>query len=109
NAIASIAVAKQLNITEENIEKGLKNINITGVRMEKLISRRGFSVINDAWNSSPTSVIAALETFQELTGYRNKILVLGDMLELGELEEDYHKEIGRLVNPNKIDIVFTYG
>ncbi|WP_053366473.1 UDP-N-acetylmuramoyl-tripeptide--D-alanyl-D-alanine ligase [Bacillus sp. FJAT-27245] len=109
NAIASIAVAKQLNITEENIEKGLKNINITGMRMEKLKSSRGFTVINDAWNSSPTSVKAAIETFQELSGYRKKILVLGDMLELGELEEEYHKEIGRLVNPNKIDVVFTYG
>lgn len=109
NALASIAVGKELGIKEGNIVKGLKSLNITEMRMQKIISSRGFTVINDAWNASPNSVQAAIETFQELSGYGKKVLVLGDMLELGEREEEYHKDIGRLIDSSKIDFLITYG
>lgn len=109
NALASIAVANELRINEENIEKGLKSLTITEMRMQKLTSKDGFTIINDAWNASPNSVQAAIETFQELGEYNRRILVLGDMLELGDKEEEYHKEIGRYINPNKIDFLITYG
>lgn len=109
NALASIAVGIELGIKEDSIVKGLKELTITEMRMQKLHSSRGFTIINDAWNSSPNSVQAAIETFQDLSGYNKKLLVLGDMLELGENEEEYHKDIGRLIDPNKIDFLFTYG
>lgn len=109
NALASIAVGKELGIKEDSIVKGLKELTITEMRMQKLHSSRGFTIINDAWNSSPNSVQAAIETFQELSGYNKKLLVLGDMLELGEKEEEYHKDIGRFIDPNKINFLFTYG
>ncbi|MFD2444122.1 UDP-N-acetylmuramoyl-tripeptide--D-alanyl-D-alanine ligase [Bacillus sp. CGMCC 1.16607] len=109
NALASIAVGKELGINEENIVSGLKNLTITEMRMQKLNSNKGFTIINDAWNASPNSVQAAIETFQELVGYDKKILVLGDMLELGEKEEEYHKEIGRFIDPSKIDFLVTHG
>ena len=43
------------------------------------------------------------------SGYNKKILVLGDMLELGENEIEYHKEIGRFIDPSKIDFLITFG
>jgi UDP-N-acetylmuramoyl-tripeptide--D-alanyl-D-alanine ligase len=109
NALASIAVGKELNINEENIVYGLKNLSITDMRMQKLKSSKGFTIINDAWNASPNSVKAAIETFQDLSGYNKKLLVLGDMLELGENEIEYHKEIGRFIDPSKIDFLITFG
>ncbi|WP_352523860.1 UDP-N-acetylmuramoyl-tripeptide--D-alanyl-D-alanine ligase [Heyndrickxia oleronia] len=109
NALASIAVGKQLGIRDDNIIKGLSELTTTEMRMQKIHSSKGFTIINDAWNASPNSVQAAIETFQELMNYNKKYLVLGDMLELGENEVEYHREIANYINPNKIDYLFTYG
>ena len=49
----------------------------------------GEKIINDAYNASPTSMYAAIELIAHLPGYKNKILVLGDMLELGPEEEEF--------------------
>ncbi|MEK3889846.1 UDP-N-acetylmuramoyl-tripeptide--D-alanyl-D-alanine ligase [Bacillus sp. FSL K6-3431] len=109
NALASIAVGKEFGMKEEDIVQGLKDLNITDMRMQKLTSAKGFTIINDAWNASPSSVQAAIDTLQKLSGYNKKFLVLADMLELGDKEEEYHKNIGRLIDPSKIDFLFTYG
>lgn len=109
NALAAIAVGNELSIDEESIVSGLKNLTITEMRMQKIHAKSGLTIINDAWNASPNSVLAAIETFQELTQYNKKILVLGDMLELGDEAEGYHREIGKIINPRKIDYLFTYG
>ena len=69
----------------------------------------GFTIINDAWNASPISMSAAIRTFEELKGYSKKYLILGDMLELGELEQEFHRDIGRVIDPSKIDFVYTVG
>jgi UDP-N-acetylmuramoyl-tripeptide--D-alanyl-D-alanine ligase len=45
----------------------------------------------------------------ELTGYDKKIAVLGDMLELGEQEIEFHRQMGEMLRPEKIDYVWTYG
>ncbi|OIK12337.1 UDP-N-acetylmuramoyl-tripeptide--D-alanyl-D-alanine ligase [Bacillus sp. MUM 13] len=109
NALAAISVAKELGMSDKQIKIGLKKLSLTGMRMEEIKSDEGFTIINDAWNASPTSVQAAIETFNELTGYNRKILVLGDMLELGQNEVEYHKEIGYQVAQSKIDFLFTLG
>ena len=71
--------------------------------------KNGEKIINDAYNASPTSMNAAIELVSSLTGFRHKILVLGDMLELGEEEVQYHEKIGESISKNDIDCVFTYG
>jgi UDP-N-acetylmuramoyl-tripeptide--D-alanyl-D-alanine ligase len=109
NALAAILVAKKAGISPQNIVNGLQNISVTGMRLEKLMSAKGFMIINDAWNASPVSVSAAVETFEELAGFKKKYLVLGDMLELGDKERDYHEQIGELINPLKIDFLYTVG
>jgi UDP-N-acetylmuramoyl-tripeptide--D-alanyl-D-alanine ligase len=55
----------------------------------------GGLVINDAYNANPTSMAAALHTAKEIAGSRRLVLVLGDMLELGDLSQEAHREIGR--------------
>jgi UDP-N-acetylmuramoyl-tripeptide--D-alanyl-D-alanine ligase len=109
NTLAAILVARECGIMEKNIITGLKNLELTEMRMQQLTSPKGYTIINDAWNANPNSVQASIETFQELSGYNRKILILGDMLELGEKEIEYHKEIGRLIDPLHIDFLFTYG
>ncbi|MZQ80975.1 UDP-N-acetylmuramoyl-tripeptide--D-alanyl-D-alanine ligase [Paenibacillus sp. 5J-6] len=109
NALATIAVATILGIGPAEMETGFRDLKITGMRMEKVVSPFGFTIINDAWNASPNSMTAAIKTFEELNGYARKFLILGDMLELGEQEQEFHRDIGRNINPTKIDFIYTVG
>ncbi len=52
---------------------------------------------------------AAIETLQKLNAYKKKMIVIGDMLELGKKAETYHREIGKMLNEESIQYVFTYG
>ncbi|MCY9106905.1 UDP-N-acetylmuramoyl-tripeptide--D-alanyl-D-alanine ligase [Bacillus atrophaeus] len=109
NAIAAFAAGIHFGITVENAAKGLSGLKVTGMRLELLKSESGVSIINDAYNASPTSMKAAIELIESMEGYGKKMLVLGDMLELGDLEEEFHTECGAVINPAAIDYVFTYG
>ena len=110
NAIAAIAAADILGCSrQEDINKGLEELSLTSMRMEVIKSITGFTIINDAWNASPVSMKAAIATFQELNEYARRIVILGDMLELGDQEVEFHHEIGRFINPDKVDFVYTLG
>ncbi|ETI66138.1 UDP-N-acetylmuramoyl-tripeptide--D-alanyl-D-alanine ligase [Neobacillus vireti] len=109
NALASMEIAQYFSIPYEKINAGLAGIKLTNMRMELVEGRRGEKIINDAYNASPTSVMAAIELVANIQGYGRKILVLGDMLELGPQEEQYHLQIGEGLDANKIDYLFTFG
>jgi UDP-N-acetylmuramoyl-tripeptide--D-alanyl-D-alanine ligase len=109
NAIAAIAAANLFRVDEEHIQLGLNNLEISEMRMERIWSARGFLIINDAWNASPVSMQAAIETVQNLEGFHKKVFILGDMLELGDAEAAFHEEIAHTVDLSKIHSLFTFG
>ncbi|WP_442603768.1 UDP-N-acetylmuramoyl-tripeptide--D-alanyl-D-alanine ligase [Paenibacillus sp. KN14-4R] len=109
NALAAIAVAKAIGVSDDHIAEGLESVQMTSMRIEKLQADNGLTVLNDAYNASPASMIAAITLLHELEGYERKFVVLGDMLELGPEEEMYHRSIGSLLDPDQISMVFTYG
>ena len=109
NALAAIAVGKFMGVCEEDIVKGLRSLTITSMRTERVPAASGAMILNDAYNASPTSMRAGIDLLSELKGYRRKIVVLGDMLELGEDEIRFHQEIGHLLSPRSIDLIFAYG
>ncbi|MBB5325994.1 UDP-N-acetylmuramoyl-tripeptide--D-alanyl-D-alanine ligase [Anoxybacillus tepidamans] len=109
NALAAISVARFFGVNWEAIKTALAQLQITRMRMEIVKGKNGVTIINDAYNASPTSMKAALELLFELTGYDKKIAVLGDMLELGRQEIEFHRQIGEMLRPEKIDYVWTYG
>ncbi|MBI4650643.1 UDP-N-acetylmuramoyl-tripeptide--D-alanyl-D-alanine ligase, partial [Candidatus Desantisbacteria bacterium] len=69
----------------------------------------GLWIINDAYNANPVSMLNALETFSEIETNKQRILILGDMLELGEKEVIFHKEIGKHAAKKNINYLFTCG
>ncbi|EKN71037.1 UDP-N-acetylmuramoyl-tripeptide--D-alanyl-D-alanine ligase [Neobacillus bataviensis LMG 21833] len=109
NALASMLIAHYFSIPFEKMNAGLAGIKLTNMRMELVEGEHGEKIINDAYNASPTSMMAAIELVSNLQGYKRKILVLGDMLELGPQEEQYHLQIGSGLQADKIDYLFTFG
>jgi UDP-N-acetylmuramoyl-tripeptide--D-alanyl-D-alanine ligase len=109
NALAAMHIAHYFSIPYEKMKAGLSGIKLTNMRMELVEGIRGEKIINDAYNASPTSMMAAIELVSNLQGYNRKILVLGDMLELGPQEEQYHLQIGEGLDAEKTDILFTFG
>jgi UDP-N-acetylmuramoyl-tripeptide--D-alanyl-D-alanine ligase len=109
NALGAMLIAKEFGISFAEIKESMQSLKLTKMRMELVEGKKGEKIINDAYNASPTSMRAAIELVAELEGYQTKVLVLGDMLELGEREEAFHREIGEQIDPEKIEYVFTYG
>lgn len=109
NALAGMLVADYFQIPYTEMNKGLQTLKLTNMRMELLEGKDGVKVINDAYNASPTSMLAAIHVLNNLPGFKQKIIVLGDMLELGPNEENYHIQLGESLTPNEIDLAFTYG
>jgi UDP-N-acetylmuramoyl-tripeptide--D-alanyl-D-alanine ligase len=109
NALASMLIANYFSIPFEKMNEGLAGIKLTNMRMELVEGDQGEKIINDAYNASPTSMMAAIELVSNLKGYDRKILILGDMLELGPQQEQYHQQIGTALNRDKVDLLFTYG
>lgn len=108
NAAMAVVIGKKMEISYGDIEKGLKNLELTPMRFQK-IEKENIIYINDAYNASPISVSFSLETFDKLYNDMLKIVVLGDMLELGEKEIEYHKNIiekALNIHTNKI---YLYG
>lgn len=108
NATAAIAIARYFGISYDNIEKGLLNVEKTGMRNE-LVHAKGFTILNDSYKSNPSSVLAALDTLYFMKDYDQKIVILGDMQGLGEHEIKMHQEIGKEIDPKQVDFVFTIG
>lgn len=107
NALAAIAVGLELGLSPEDINAGL--LSFTSGHMRLHVEQRGeYTVINDAYNASPLSMAAAIDTLSDVACGR-KIAVLGDMLELGEIAEDAHKALGSRLADRQIDAVVTVG
>ena len=109
NALSAMAVARCFSITDEQIREGLAELKLTSMRIECIETAHGVTVLNDAYNASPVSVKAALDVLADMKGCSRRIAVLGDMLELGPDEQEFHSEIGRCVTDRHADILFTYG
>lgn len=109
NTLAVFLAAREFSISLSLIKIGLKAVKLSNMRMEWHEGIKGTRILNDAFNASPTSMRAVLSMFATMGDHHDRMVVLGDMLELGEHEKDYHLQIGRELNPQSIKYVFTYG
>jgi UDP-N-acetylmuramoyl-tripeptide--D-alanyl-D-alanine ligase len=96
-------------VTDDNIVRGLQNLQLSGMRLEVIESGCGLKIINDAYNASPSSMAAAIDVLLEQAGEAGKIAVLGDMLELGPYEKEGHLQTGRLVAEKNLDALISVG
>lgn len=105
NAMAGILVGLTMNISTESIAAGLLNFKPTGDR-QQIINKNNLTVINDVYNASPDSMVAALKV---LANYdKRKIAIFGDALEMGDFAEQGHRRVGS-VAAKVADIIITTG
>ncbi|WP_029758159.1 D-glycero-beta-D-manno-heptose 1,7-bisphosphate 7-phosphatase [Fusobacterium nucleatum] len=108
NTAIAIELAKKIGLTDEEIQRGLKEIKISNMRFQEI--KIGNDIyINDAYNASPISMKAAIDTLNEIYNDKYKIAILGDMLELGENEVDYHIDVLNYLLDKKIKLIYLYG
>lgn len=95
NSLSAIELGLKLGMSEELIAKGLAAYRPIEKRWE-VEKIKGFKFINDSYNANPESMKASVKTFIEL--YENPVVILGDMGELGEDEEKYHRQVGEYLS-----------
>ena len=93
NAAAAAAAAMALDIQPETIAAGLAGCKLPGMRMRITQRDSGTVWINDAYNANPDSMASSLRWLAEFAAERPLLLVLGDMLELGEYAADGHRQV----------------
>lgn len=107
NALAAMAAGYALGMDASSIQQGLDGLEMTGMRFEaKRVGQYNF--INDAYNASPMSMEAAINTLPEITKGR-RIAVLGDMLELGDVSVAAHQKVGRQVAESGAVALVAFG
>ena len=104
--LRAAAVGLVEGLTWQEIIEGLQSVGATQLRLVAVTGPQGSLILDDTYNASPESVVAALNLLHELEGRR--IAVLGDMLELGSYEETGHRVVGRRAR-EVADFLITVG
>ncbi len=107
NIAAAAAVAMTAGVPADDIVAGIASVAPAAHRGEVVRSRGGWTVVDDAYNSSPSALTRALQTLTSVPG--RHVAVLGEMLELGGFSERYHAECGREAARLGVDVVIAVG
>lgn len=107
-AAAAGLVAAKLGMSAEEISKALSDITPVYGRMNVLKGVSNSTIIDDTYNSAPSSAIEALRTLYLVDGAQ-RIAILGSMNELGNFSGDMHQKVGAMCDPNYLEWVVTIG
>lgn len=108
NAAAALTVGKTFGLSTGAIIKQIQDFNTPQGR-GNIINLNDYFIINDTYNANPLSTNLAIRSLNEMNSKGKTIMVLGDMLEMGELSESSHKNIGAQIAESKINYLFCYG
>ena len=107
DAIAAIAIAKEADVSNEAIKRGLESVKPLFGRLEILKGRT--TVIRDCYNANPESMEKSVEFCDLLDWPGRKIYVIGDMLELGDSSFSAHQKLGELLMQSQAEMIFLFG
>lgn len=107
NALAAIACTLAIGIATDAIARGLQAFAPVSGRLQRKLAANGALVIDDTYNANPDSVRAAIDVLAQMSAPR--ILVLGEMGEVGDDGRQYHEEIGAYARAKSIEYVLTLG
>lgn len=108
NAAFAVVAARELGVEPPDIAAGLKRAKAPEMRFETSVVG-GITIVNDAYNANPESVAAAMRTFAGACAESRRVVVLGDMLELGASAEAAHDEVMTMAKALRFDEVIAVG
>jgi len=108
NALAAASAAIAVGATLQDIKQGLESLKPVKGRLTPLKGQQNTKLIDDTYNANPSSMKAAIDVLAEFTA-GSRVLVLGDMGELGEDVEQLHSEMGSYARDKGVDQVFCLG
>jgi UDP-N-acetylmuramoyl-tripeptide--D-alanyl-D-alanine ligase len=109
NALAAAGVAKALKLPLQTIKKGLGNFSPPKHRMKFINHKSGALIIDDSYNNNPQAAIETLKTFDMIIKDKRRIVVFGDMLELGKHDVKYHRKLGRILGKSGLEKLICVG
>lgn len=109
NALLAMTIGRIFGVSLEEAKVGLKQLKLTKNRLEWLEGKNGIHILNDAYNASPTSIKAVLKYFSQVKSRGEKIVVLGDVLELGPLSRELHESLASSISLADYKAVYLYG
>ncbi len=107
NIAAAIAIGAHFGISAAEIKIAIEEY-IPEMNRSQIIKKNGHTIILDAYNANPTSMMAALENFQQSQG-ENKLMILGDMFELGSVAAEEHQFICDFLKKNSFGTALLVG
>lgn len=108
NALAAVAAGHSLGISAKNMSAGMGEVRRLPQRGE-ILTHNSMTILDDSYNANPGSMMDALNTLTRFQTDGRKFFVIGDMLELGELSESAHIELGIEIAKCPIDYLVTVG
>ena len=108
NAMLAMAVGAEMGLSRAEIERGLAECQPPKMRMQ-LWESNGVRVLDDAYNANADSMLAALQTLQDMPCKGRRVAVLGDMAELGSHSEAAHLEVGARAAQSGVGQLFAIG
>lgn len=107
-ALTALAIANEIGLSPANIAQGFANFHAVPGRCQ--VHHIGpWTVIDDTYNANPASMRAACETLRDWQGVNKRLLITGDMLELGTHAEAAHVELGRAAAEARVDGLLVVG
>jgi UDP-N-acetylmuramoyl-tripeptide--D-alanyl-D-alanine ligase len=108
NALAAIGVARRFGMNDSEIADRLATFELPPMRLD---SRRvgSLTLINDAYNANPASMAAGVDVLTSTPAEGRRVLIMGDMRELGAAAVDLHRETGERVGRSPLDVVISVG
>ena len=107
NIAAAIAIGSYFGVSSEKIKAAIEGY-VPEMNRSQVINTKGHKIILDAYNANPTSMMAALENFKQSAG-ANKLMILGDMFELGTEAENEHQYIASFLEKDPFGKVYLVG
>lgn len=108
NALAAIAMAQRFRLEHGDIAAALSRFKGPQMRMQAVV-HGGLYLVNDAYNANPSSMRAAFDAMDSLARPGRRVLVLGDMRELGDQSTRCHQKVGRDAGASSANVIITVG
>jgi len=108
NLLAALSAVVGLGIELRDVLPAVSRLKGERRRMER-IEAGGFTIFDDSYNANPDSARASVRVLAGLHGHARRVLVLADMLELGDFAAEMHHEVGRLAREARIDLLILVG